>query len=172
MSSLFRQIRAARLGRRIFLPLYWVGLSALLLAGDYVTGPYFQFPIFFLIPIILASWYSGRIWGLILAIILSLARPYIFTIWDESWSLPTTAVNAAIRILVFATIAFFVGQAAVKTREVRVLQGILPTCRICQKIRIQDDTWEPLEQYITERSEARFSHGLCPECVQKHFGDC
>jgi len=48
--------------------------------------------------------------------------------------------------------------------EVRNLQGILPICASCKKIRQEDGGWIGLEKYISERSAARFSHGLCPEC--------
>lgn len=51
------------------------------------------------------------------------------------------------------------------------LQGILPICSGCKKIRDQDDNWQALENYISERSEAKFSHGLCPDCVKKLYPD-
>jgi hypothetical protein len=158
------------LRRQEFLPLYWVTLALLFLAFDYAAGPYVQFPIFFIIPIILASWYSGRTWGLALAFSLSLAHVY-FAGWDESWTWLVIGINAAIRIFVFSTLALFVDRAAVKTREVQELRGILPICSFCKKIRTQDNTWEPVEQYIANRSQAEFSHGLCPECLSKHYGD-
>jgi len=50
---------------------------------------------------------------------------------------------------------------------VKQLQGIVPICSACKKIRQEDSTWMVLEEYISARSEARFSHGLCPECVPK-----
>ena len=51
--------------------------------------------------------------------------------------------------------------------EVKVLQGILPICSSCNKIRDDKGYWNRLEAYISERSEARFSHGYCDDCRGK-----
>jgi phosphoserine phosphatase RsbU/P len=44
------------------------------------------------------------------------------------------------------------------------LEGLLPICPQCKKIHSSDDHWEQVETYISKRSEAQFSHGICPEC--------
>jgi PAS domain S-box-containing protein len=49
--------------------------------------------------------------------------------------------------------------------EVKVLSGLLPICASCKRIRDEQDRWQPLETYIQNRSEAHFTHGLCPQCV-------
>lgn len=54
--------------------------------------------------------------------------------------------------------------------EVKQLEGIIPICMYCKKIRNDKDYWEKLENYLTEHSEALFSHGICPECMEKNFG--
>lgn len=51
--------------------------------------------------------------------------------------------------------------------EVKRLQGILPICSSCKKIRDDNGYWKQLEAYISEHSEALFSHGLCPACAEK-----
>lgn len=48
--------------------------------------------------------------------------------------------------------------------RVKRLEGIIPICMYCKKIRDDGDSWQQLEKYITEHSEAQFSHGICPEC--------
>jgi DNA-binding response OmpR family regulator len=53
--------------------------------------------------------------------------------------------------------------------HIKTLQGILPICMFCHKIRTDDESWERLEAYISEHSDAHFSHSLCPECLEKHF---
>ncbi len=53
--------------------------------------------------------------------------------------------------------------------HVKTLQGILPICMHCHRIRTDQEVWERLEKYITEHSEAQFSHGLCPECLEKYY---
>ncbi|HET8575757.1 MAG TPA: GAF domain-containing protein [Methylomirabilota bacterium] len=48
--------------------------------------------------------------------------------------------------------------------EVKRLQGMLPICSYCKRIRNDENSWEQLESYISEHSHATFSHGICPEC--------
>ncbi|MGO8796540.1 MAG: MASE1 domain-containing protein [Candidatus Sulfotelmatobacter sp.] len=55
-------------------------------------------------------------------------------------------------------------------QEVKRLEGILPTCAYCKRIRDDKGQWHQFELYIRERSEAEFSHGICPECKDLHFG--
>lgn len=51
--------------------------------------------------------------------------------------------------------------------RVKLLEGIIPICVYCKKIRDDQDSWHMLEKYITEHSEALFSHGLCPQCFEE-----
>jgi hypothetical protein len=51
--------------------------------------------------------------------------------------------------------------------RVKRLEGILPTCMYCKNIRDENQIWVSIEQYITERSSAEFSHGLCPDCFAR-----
>lgn len=51
--------------------------------------------------------------------------------------------------------------------HVKQLQGILPICMYCKKVRNDQNYWQQVESYIGEHSQARFSHGLCPECAEK-----
>jgi hypothetical protein len=53
--------------------------------------------------------------------------------------------------------------------QVRKLEGILPICMYCKRIRDAGDSWQVLEAYISERSAAAFSHGICPDCLVQHF---
>lgn len=54
--------------------------------------------------------------------------------------------------------------------EVKKLSGLLPICASCKKIRNDKGYWEQIEVYIHERSEADFTHGICPECARKLYG--
>jgi DNA-binding response OmpR family regulator len=51
--------------------------------------------------------------------------------------------------------------------RVKQLQGLLPICSYCKKIRDDRNYWRHVEAYISEHSEAVFSHGICPECFEK-----
>jgi PAS domain-containing protein len=53
--------------------------------------------------------------------------------------------------------------------HVKKLSGFLPICASCKKIRDDKGYWQQIEQYITEHSEALFSHGICPECAKKLY---
>jgi ligand-binding sensor domain-containing protein len=51
--------------------------------------------------------------------------------------------------------------------EVKTLQGLIPICAYCKKIRDDSGFWARLEQYFSQRSEVKFSHGVCPECAEE-----
>jgi YesN/AraC family two-component response regulator len=53
--------------------------------------------------------------------------------------------------------------------KVRQLSGLLPICAGCKKIRDDKGYWNQLESYISEHSEAEFSHGICPECMKRLY---
>lgn len=50
--------------------------------------------------------------------------------------------------------------------QVDHLQGLLPMCAYCKKIRDDRNYWHQVESYVTARTAARFSHGICPECLE------
>lgn len=56
-------------------------------------------------------------------------------------------------------------------KEVRTLRGILPICIHCKKIRDDSGGWTRVESYIMDHSNAKCSHGVCPECMQEHYGE-
>ena len=51
--------------------------------------------------------------------------------------------------------------------NVKVLHGLLPICSYCKRIRGDDQYWTQVESYIAERSDAQFSHGICPPCANE-----
>ncbi|MBU1564185.1 MAG: hypothetical protein KJ630_00985 [Proteobacteria bacterium] len=54
-------------------------------------------------------------------------------------------------------------------RRMKYLEGFLPICSSCKKIKDEKDNWQPIESYIHDRTEAQFSHGLCPCCAKKLY---
>lgn len=56
--------------------------------------------------------------------------------------------------------------------HIQTLQGILPICMHCHKIRNDNEAWERVDMYVEKHSEAQFSHSLCPECLDKHYPEC
>ena len=61
--------------------------------------------------------------------------------------------------------------------HIKNLEGILPICSNCKKIRLEgtdpekQDSWVQIESYISEKTEAQFSHSICPECMKKLYPD-
>jgi two-component system cell cycle response regulator len=52
---------------------------------------------------------------------------------------------------------------------IKKLKGLLPICSFCKKIRNDDGYWQHVEEFVSQHSDAEFSHGLCPDCLTKHF---
>lgn len=55
--------------------------------------------------------------------------------------------------------------------RIKHLEGIIPICMYCKQIRDTDSSWHQLESYITQHSDAFFSHGICPACYEKEMGN-
>jgi hypothetical protein len=55
--------------------------------------------------------------------------------------------------------------------QVKRQEGIIPLCMFCKKIRDSEELWHNLERYISDHSDAEFSHGMCPECFEEKYGD-
>jgi hypothetical protein len=54
-------------------------------------------------------------------------------------------------------------------RQIKLLEGFIPICANCNKIRNDRDQWEAIEEYITQNSLAKFSHSICPDCCKKLY---
>ena len=55
--------------------------------------------------------------------------------------------------------------------DIKFLEGTLPVCSFCKKIRDDENEWNPMETYISRHSGVEFSHGLCPDCGKEHYPD-
>jgi PleD family two-component response regulator len=65
-----------------------------------------------------------------------------------------------------------VAERIVRLNErLRTLEGILPICAYCRRIRGEQGGYLNLEDYVSDNTAARFSHGVCPDCAKKHFPD-
>ena len=52
---------------------------------------------------------------------------------------------------------------------IRQLKEVIPICMHCKRIRDDDDYWQDLDEYITKYTGSDFSHGICPECLEKYY---
>jgi CheY-like chemotaxis protein len=78
-------------------------------------------------------------------------------------------INVGSRILALQeALAEKVDKLEVALASVKRLQGLFPICCYCKRIRGDASYWREIESYITENSEAQFSHGICPDCFSTH----
>ncbi|NOK70702.1 MAG: hypothetical protein GFH27_549357n65 [Chloroflexi bacterium AL-W] len=159
------------------LPILWILLSGVVLFIDYRTGPLVEFPILFIVPVVLAGLYSNHYWALGLASVLPLFRVcfYLTDLWQIPWSPVYVSINTFIRIMVLSMVALLLTQVSRQKRkleqEVSTLHHLLPICSHCKKIRNPNNTWFPLEQYITEQTGSQLTHSICPECARIFYSD-
>jgi len=74
-------------------------------------------------------------------------------------------VQAGVRILTLqASLAARVRELEEALGRVKTLQGLLPICSYCKRVRNDGDYWQQVESYVSDHSDARFSHGICPDC--------
>lgn len=156
-------------------PWFWVPLILGVIVLNVVAGPQYEMPFLVIIPTALATWHRGLKWGIPLAIILPTVRLGIHMSkgWSTSWT--ASSVNCVNRALVLIFLIFLVDRVARQTRDlkqkVKMLEGIVPICCMCKKIRDEQQGWQRLETYIEAKSEAEFSHGFCPDCMREQYGD-
>jgi hypothetical protein len=55
--------------------------------------------------------------------------------------------------------------------HIKTLQGILPICAFCKKIRDDGGYWNQVEAYFSRHSDTMFSHSICPECMKQHYSE-
>jgi CheY-like chemotaxis protein len=62
-----------------------------------------------------------------------------------------------------------VKELSLALEDIKTLSGIVPICANCKKIRNDEGYWQQVEVYVHNHTEAEFSHGICPDCVQKLY---
>jgi DNA-binding response OmpR family regulator len=64
------------------------------------------------------------------------------------------------------SLAARVAELEVALAHVQRLQGLLPICSYCKKVRNEADYWEQVDSYLTSHSDIRITHGICPQCLE------
>lgn len=154
-------------------PVFSLLIAAFVVLLDWSVGPRIEFPGLFIVPVIYAAWYGGLRWGLPLSL---LPLAHVGTIYiAQRPELFESLLTATFRILALAAVAWWIASVAASqralTKEVALLEGLLPICSHCKKIRDDAGEWQVIERYIEARSDATFTHGICDSCVDEHFGD-
>lgn len=132
----------------------------------------------------LMSQREGLVWSIIhyvltAAIVLDLIpvlSPYAYSVPFQIRYLVTLFIVAAVSYwFEYFRVEYRLGMEAERAQlqdalaQVRTLRGLLPICSSCKKIRDDSDQWVDVEDYIHDRSEADFSHGICPQCAGKLY---
>ena len=122
---------------------------------------YLGFPVF---------WPSGEVFGTICAVDTK----------ENKWVAPSETLLQTVKEAVEAHLALVAAMEELRKKneelertlnEVKILRGLLPICSSCKKIRDDKGYWNQIEEYIEERSEAEFSHGICPACAKELYPD-
>jgi two-component system, response regulator PdtaR len=82
-----------------------------------------------------------------------------------------TMIIAAARFADLMELRRVNGELKSALENIKVLSGLLPICASCKSIRDDQGYWKAVEEYITEKSDAHFSHGICPTCMAKLYPD-
>ena len=98
---------------------------------------------------ILGAYLYANIFGIFISKRMNISRRNVFRLLNEEKSAKTKLENAI--------------------KEIKTLQGILPICAYCKKIRNDKGYWDKLEKYLIEHTDANFSHGVCPQCLKKEM---
>jgi len=164
--AILAALGAGRVTVAYMLVLIILGLDVLVPLGTEVS-------LLYLIPLgFVAMWSSPKQSTHVLVI----AAVCAVLTWVGFFLTPPHAVWSAVanRLLAVTVIGFTVMLSVLRKRaedDLQVLHGLLPICSYCKKIRDDRGSWEQIERYITDRSQADFSHGMCPDCEEKHFPD-
>jgi hypothetical protein len=144
-------------------------LVAVVLLIDYLSGPFIQFPILFILPVGVAAWFRGMKAAFLWSVFMPLFRLLFMAHWGWPWPWQVELLNSLIRLIAFLGIALLLSRLVEHRREIRRLRGFLHICSFCKRIRGHNGQWIQMEKYISGHSEAQFSHSLCPECLRKNY---
>jgi len=165
----------------------WITLSGVLLVAilglvDFVTGYEISFSIFYLAPVVFVTWFAGKRAGLAISILSSIVwlaadagsghlfPHFLIPLWNATVRLGFFAVTVVLlnklHIVVYQQAALIKDLQEARD-EAKKLSGLIPICAWCKRVRDDEGYWKQVELYISEHSEASFTHAICPECKQK-----
>lgn len=152
---------------------------------DILTGEEYELFVLYFIPVSMIAWWIGRAAGILASFASALA-------WLESdafshtiYSWPIGTWDELMRLASFLFVALLLSKVRDDLNrerrlnsdleqalaEIKVLRGIIPMCSVCRKIRDERQHWVAVDRYITDHTDAQVSHGLCPSCYRKTYGD-
>jgi hypothetical protein len=151
---------------------------------DHLTGSQVKLDIFYVIPVGMIAWIINRNAGFLMMFISIITVFLADILGGKTLDSPLIEFwNILANFCFFAIIIVLVSDEKIKAarnkelvaelreamEEVKVMSGFLPICASCKKIRDDDGYWEQIESYISQHTDATFSHSLCPECLHKLY---
>ena len=157
------------------------GSIALLGWADCVTGYELNFILFYFLPVIWAAWQFGES-GVIIVSLLT-APVWLSARLLAGFDYPSSfcsAWNLMIRVTAFIVTGLLAARLKASLEhartvsedlkrilsELKILEGLVPICSQCHKIRDSSGSWQRLESYIEGNTDAKLSHGFCPDCAK------
>ena len=149
----------------------------------------------YVIPLIVARWWGTRTTGALMAVFCTFAEVYtnvITNAYQGTYALTTFWWGLVLHVAIYLTISITltwvkglilkektarIAECAAKEElsealnNVRELEGLLPICSWCKKIRDDSGFWIKVEGYIAQHSKAKFTHGICPDCKPRFLED-
>ena len=166
-----------RIGSVVISLMLWAALAWL----DYTMGLKVRFGPAYAIPVLLITWYLGRNWGLLSALVstsiwhgmqMIVLQDYSITFyryWDLLSGLlafSAVALAASWSRKLYLRASLLNEELQLALEKVKTLEGMLPICAWCRKVRDEQGLWEQIEIYVSKHSDTTWTHGICPECAK------
>lgn len=158
--------------------LFWWALAWI----DLAMGLKVRFGPAYGIPVLLITWNLGRGWGVLSAFFTAVLwhgmqmvvlQEYSITFY-RYWDLFSGLLSfSAVALAVSWTRGLYARETLLNSElkqaleKVKTLEGMLPICAWCRKVRDEQGLWEQIEMYVSKHSETTWTHGICPECEKK-----
>jgi hypothetical protein len=153
---------------------FMILLCLVFVALDWELVPLQVFPFVFIFPVMLVAWNRFLWLSAGCAGLLSFTRIMHQLVFSTQPVVVDEFADTLICFFVLQLLAALTTQLGRQSRRlrqrVRTLEGLLPICSFCKSIRNDRGEWERVENYVS-RHGATLSHGLCPDCAKKHYGE-
>src|SRR5437879_852275 len=137
----------------------------------------------YFIPLFFTFWLKGRHYAMLVAASCTVLSYLSLAFSNPSISFTIATINRSLGAVVFWIMALIllqrrqgeeereklIGELQAALAKIKVLGGLLRICSHCKKIRDDKNKWHAVEAYVSQHTEADFVHGICPECLTKHY---
>ncbi len=169
----------------------WLSVFGMSVWLDFLIGSMIHVHFLFIIPVLFAAHKYGRFWAFSFAVAMPAAHGLILLSHESATlSMPQIwrlCAGMATHIFTLTLLAELVHRVTTQKKEllvqklalaealddardsIKILRGMLPICAGCKSIREDNGYWKRIEDYLQVHSELEFSHGICPDCVEKLY---